>query len=326
MEKESFIRDCPPLRIVFMGTPAFAVKTLETILDSHHQVVGVVTAMDKPAGRGKKIKESDVSIFAKARALNVLQPENLKDEQFVAQLEALKADLFVVVAFRMLPKVIWEMPPKGTINLHASLLPELRGAAPINWAIMNGLKETGVTTFFINEVIDTGKIIDQRKVSIGENMNCGELHDVLKNEGAQLLLETINQLSRGGIEAMEQESKVSTEAPKIFKKDCAINWEMTGEQIHKHILGLSPYPAAWCMLYNRKKQEQFQFKLLASQLNNQSPKKDSKQLILGENGILFPCSDGYIAIQELQAEGKTRMNYKAFIAGNDVSDWELIKN
>jgi methionyl-tRNA formyltransferase len=307
-----------------MGTPSFAVKTLETILDSHHQVVGVVTAMDKPAGRGKKIKESDVSIFSKARKLNVLQPENLKDEQFVAQLESLKADLFVVVAFRMLPKVIWAMPPKGTINLHASLLPALRGAAPINWAIMNGLKETGVTTFYINEVIDTGKIIDQRKVSIGENMNCGELHDVLKNEGAELLLETINQLSRGGIQAMEQETNVSTEAPKIFKKDCEINWNNKSLHIHNQIRGLSPYPAAWCILYNRKKQEQFQFKLLASQLNNQSPKSDSKQLILGENGILFPCSDGYIAIQELQAEGKTRMNYKAFIAGNDISDWELI--
>ena len=307
-----------------MGTPSFAVKTLETILDSHHQVVGVVTAMDKPAGRGKKIKESDITVFAKEQGLNVLQPENLKDEQFVAQLESLKADLFVVVAFRMLPKVIWAMPPKGTINLHASLLPALRGAAPINWAIMNGLKETGVTTFYINEVIDTGKIIDQRKVSIGENMNCGELHDVLKNEGAELLLETINQLSRGGIQAMEQESKVSTEAPKIFKKDCEINWNNKSLDIHNQIRGLSPYPAAWCILYNRKKQEQFQFKLLASQLNNQSPKSDSKQLILGENGILFPCSDGYIAIQELQAEGKTRMNYKAFIAGNDVNDWELI--
>ena len=307
-----------------MGTPSFAVKTLETILDSHHKVVGVVTAMDKPAGRGKKIKQSDVTVFAKEQGLNILQPENLKDEQFVAQLESLKADLFVVVAFRMLPKVIWAMPPKGTINLHASLLPALRGAAPINWAIMNGLKETGVTTFYINEVIDTGKIIDQRKVSIGENMNCGELHDVLKNEGAQLLLETINQLSRGGIQAMEQESKVSTEAPKIFKKDCEINWNNKSLDIHNQIRGLSPYPAAWCILYNRKKQEQFQFKLLASQLNNQSPKSDSKQLILGENGILFPCSDGFIAIQELQAEGKTRMNYKAFIAGNDVSDWELI--
>ena len=309
-----------------MGTPSFAVKTLETILDSHHQVVGVVTAMDKPAGRGKKIKQSDVTVFAKEQGLNVLQPENLKDEQFVAQLESLKADLFVVVAFRMLPAVIWAIPPKGTINLHASLLPHLRGAAPINWAIMNGLTETGVTTFFINEVIDTGKIIDQRKVSIGENMNCGELHDVLKNEGAQLLLETINQLSRGGIQALEQETNVSTEAPKIFKKDCEINWNNKSLHIHNQIRGLSPYPAAWCILYNRKKQEQFQFKLLASELNNQSPKSDSKQLILGENGILFPCSDGYIAIQELQAEGKTRMNYKAFIAGNDVSDWELIKN
>jgi methionyl-tRNA formyltransferase len=318
--------DFPSLRIVFMGTPSFAVKTLETILDSHHQVVGVVTAMDKPAGRGKKIKQSDVTVFAKEQGLNVLQPENLKDEQFVAQLESLKADLFVVVAFRMLPKVIWTMPPKGTINLHASLLPQLRGAAPINWAIMNGLTETGVTTFFINEVIDTGKIIDQRKVSIGENMNCGELHDVLKNEGAQLLLETINQLSRGGIQALEQETNVSTEAPKIFKKDCEINWNNKSLHIHNQIRGLSPYPAAWCILYNRKKQEQFQFKLLASELNNQSPKSDSKQLILGENGILFPCSDGYIAIQELQAEGKIRMNYKAFIAGNDVSDWELIKN
>ena len=318
--------DFPSLRIVFMGTPSFAVKTLETILDSHHQVVGVVTAMDKPAGRGKKIKQSDVTVFAKEQGLNVLQPENLKDEQFVAQLESLKADLFVVVAFRMLPAVIWAMPPKGTINLHASLLPHLRGAAPINWAIMNGLTETGVTTFFINEVIDTGKIIDQRKVSIGENMNCGELHDVLKNEGAQLLLETINQLSRGGIQALEQETNVSTEAPKIFKKDCEINWNNKSLHIHNQIRGLSPYPAAWCILYNRKKQEQFQFKLLASELNNQSPKSDSKQLILGENGILFPCSDGYIAIQELQAEGKIRMNYKAFIAGNDVSDWELIKN
>ena len=309
-----------------MGTPSFAVKTLETILDSHHQVVGVVTAMDKPAGRGKKIKESNITVFAKEQGLNILQPENLKDEQFVAQLESLKADLFVVVAFRMLPAVIWAIPPKGTINLHASLLPHLRGAAPINWAIMNGLTETGVTTFFINEVIDTGKIIDQRKVSIGENMNCGELHDVLKNEGAQLLLETINQLSRGGIQALEQETNVSTEAPKIFKKDCEINWNNKSLDIHNQIRGLSPYPAAWCILFNRKKQEQFQFKLLASQLNNQSPKSDSKQLILGENGILFPCSDGYIAIQELQAEGKTRMNYKAFIAGNDVSDWELIKN
>ena len=306
-----------------MGTPSFAVKTLETILDSHHNVVGVVTAMDKPAGRGKKIKQSDVTVFAKARALNVLQPENLKDEQFVAQLEELKADLFVVVAFRMLPKVIWTIPPKGTINLHASLLPALRGAAPINWAIMNGLTETGVTTFFINEVIDTGKIIDRRKVSISENMNCGELHDLLKNEGAQLLLETINQLSRGVIQAMEQESKVSTEAPKIFKKDGKINWKNTALSIHNQIRGLSPYPAAWCLLYNEKKKAHFQFKIFTSNISEAKRQNHKTKLSTGENGILFPCSDGIIAISELQAEGKTRMHYKAFLAGNDINEWHI---
>lgn len=306
-----------------MGTPSFAVKTLETILDSHHQVVGVVTAKDKPAGRGKKIKESDVSVFAKARALNILQPENLKDEQFVSQLASLKADLFVVVAFRMLPKVIWTIPPKGTINLHASLLPALRGAAPINWAIMNGLKETGVTTFFINEVIDTGKIIDQRKVLIGENMNCGELHDVLKNEGAALLLETINQLSKGGVQAMEQETTISTEAPKIFKKDGEINWNNKSLAIHNQIRGLSPYPAAWCLLYNEKKKAHFQFKIFTSSRSNEDRPTHKTQLSKGEDGILFPCSDGLISISELQPEGKTRMHYKAFLAGNDINEWHI---
>lgn len=308
-----------------MGTPAFAVGILSGILESNHQVVAVVTAADKPAGRGKKIKQSDVKIFSEANQLSIFQPDSLKNEVFLEDLRSLQADLFVVVAFRMLPAVIWAMPPKGTINLHASLLPQLRGAAPINWALMNGLKETGLTTFFINEVIDTGKIIDQKKVPISINMNFGELHDLLKTEGAILTLETINKISTNLVSTIDQAMQQHTDAPKLFKKDCAINWEMTGEQIHNHIRGLSPYPAAWCILYNRKKQEQFQFKLLASQLTT-SPKSEGKQLILGENGILFPCSDGFIAIQELQAEGKTRMNYKSFIAGNDVRDWELIKD
>lgn len=308
-----------------MGTPAFAVGILSGILESNHQVVAVVTAADKPAGRGKKIKQSDVKIFSEANQLSIFQPDSLKNEVFLEDLRSLQADLFVVVAFRMLPAVIWAMPPKGTINLHASLLPQLRGAAPINWALMNGLKETGLTTFFINEVIDTGKIIDQKKVPISINMNFGELHDLLKTEGAILTLETINKISTNLVSTIDQAMQQHTDAPKLFKKDCAINWEMTGEQIHNHIRGLSPYPAAWCILYNRKKQEQFQFKLLASQLTT-SPKSEEKQLILGENGILFPCSDGFIAIQELQAEGKTRMNYKSFIAGNDVRDWELIKD
>jgi methionyl-tRNA formyltransferase len=309
-----------------MGTPAFAVGILAAIVESAHKVVAVVTAADKPAGRGKKIKQSDVKIFSEANHLRVFQPESLKNEVFLEDLRSLQADLFVVVAFRMLPAVIWAMPPKGTINLHASLLPQLRGAAPINWALMNGLKETGLTTFFINEVIDTGKIIDQKKVPISITMNFGELHDLLKTEGAILIMETINKISTNLVSTIDQAKQQHTDAPKLFKKDCAINWEMTGEQIHNHIRGLSPYPAAWCILYNRKKQEQYQFKLLASQLNKSYPKSNSSQLILGENGILFPCSDGFIAIQELQAEGKTRMNYKAFIAGNDINDWELIKN
>ena len=309
-----------------MGTPAFAVKTLETILDSNHQVVGVVTAADKPAGRGKKVKQSDVKIFAQSQALNILQPESLKDTFFISQLEALKADLFVVVAFRMLPKIIWAMPTKGTINLHASLLPELRGAAPINWAIIKGQNETGVTTFFINEVIDTGKIIDQRKVVIGENMNCGELHDQLKELGAGLTLETINKISINETQTIDQTNHNSSDAPKIFKKDCEINWKKSAIEIHNHIRGLSPYPAAWCNLHNVKKGEQLQFKFFASKLTEEKIPSINLGLLQGTDGILFPCADGAISIQELQVEGRTRMNYKAFLAGNDINDWRIIDN
>lgn len=309
-----------------MGTPAFAVKTLETILDSNHQVVGVVTAADKPAGRGKKVKQSDVKIFAQTQALNILQPESLKDTFFISQLEALKADLFVVVAFRMLPKIIWAMPTKGTINLHASLLPELRGAAPINWAIIKGQNETGVTTFFINEVIDTGKIIDQRKVVIGENMNCGELHDQLKELGAGLTLETINKISINETQTIDQTNHNSSDAPKIFKKDCEINWKKSAIEIHNHIRGLSPYPAAWCNLHNVKKGEQLQFKFFASKLTEEKIPSINLGLFQGTDGILFPCADGAISIQELQVEGRTRMNYKAFLAGNDINDWRIIDN
>ena len=309
-----------------MGTPAFAVKTLETILDSDHQVVGVVTAADKPAGRGKKVKQSDVKIFAQSQALNILQPESLKDIFFISQLEALKADLFVVVAFRMLPKIIWAMPTKGTINLHASLLPELRGAAPINWAIIKGQNETGVTTFFINEVIDTGKIIDQRKVVIGENMNCGELHDQLKELGAGLTLETINKISINETQTIDQTNHNSSDAPKIFKKDCEINWKKSAIEIHNHIRGLSPYPAAWCNLHNVKKGEQLQFKFFASKLTEEKIPSINLGLFQGTDGILFPCADGAISIQELQVEGRTRMNYKAFLAGNDINDWRIIDN
>jgi methionyl-tRNA formyltransferase len=309
-----------------MGTPAFAVGILAAIVESAHKVVAVVTAADKPAGRGKKIKQSDVKIFSEANHLRVFQPESLKNEVFLEDLRSLQADLFVVVAFRMLPKVIWTIPPKGTINLHASLLPALRGAAPINWAIIKGQNETGVTTFFINDVIDTGKIIDQRKVVIGENMTSGELHDQLKELGAGLTLETINKISINQTHTIDQTNHNSSDAPKIFKKDCEINWKKSAIEIHNHIRGLSPYPTAWCNLHNIKKGEQLQFKFFSSKLTEEKIPSINLGLFQGTDGILFPCADGAISIQELQVEGRTRMNYKAFLAGNDISDWRIIDN
>lgn len=323
MEKENPVTQNNPLRIVFMGTPEFAVTILTKLVGSEHQVVAVVTAMDKPAGRGKKLKQSAVKIFAEAKGLTIFQPESLKDEKFIHELKSVDADLFVVVAFRMLPKNVWSMPKKGTINLHASLLPSLRGAAPINWAIMNGLKETGITTFFINELIDTGEIIDQQKVKIGENMNCGELHDLLMVQGAELIMETISKITLNTVQTRKQEDNSSSEAPKIFKEDCAINWRNSANVIHNQIRGLSPYPAAWCRLYNSKKGVHYQFKLYASTLSDEQTNPSQKRLAKGIHGILFPCGDGAIAIQELQVEGKSRMDYKAFLAGNDLSDWEL---
>lgn len=323
MEKENPVTQNNPLRIVFMGTPEFAVTILTKLVGSEHQVVAVVTAMDKPAGRGKKLKQSAVKIFAEAKGLTIFQPESLKDEKFIHELKSVDADLFVVVAFRMLPKNVWSMPKKGTINLHASLLPSLRGAAPINWAIMNGLKETGITTFFINELIDTGEIIDQQKVKIGENMNCGELHDLLMEQGAELIMETISKITLNIVQTRKQENNSSSEAPKIFKEDCAINWRNSANVIHNQIRGLSPYPAAWCRLYNSKKGVHYQFKIYASTLSDEQTNPSQKRLAKGIHGILFPCGDGAIAIQELQVEGKSRMDYKAFLAGNDLNEWEL---
>ena len=235
------------LRIVFMGTPEFAVSILDAIVKSNHDVVGVVTVADKPAGRGQQLRESAVKIFAIDHDLPILQPEKLKDEQFLSDLKAFNADIFVVVAFRMLPEVVWAMPPKGTFNLHASLLPKYRGAAPINWAIMNGETETGVTTFFINQIIDTGSILAQEKISITENMTAGELHDQLMNVGAKLTVETLDKIESNSIQAIPQDeelAKILPHAPKIFKADCEIQWNQDATIIHNKIRGLSPYPAA----------------------------------------------------------------------------------
>lgn len=318
MEKENF-------RIVFMGTPEFAVTILDELLQQQFKVVGVVTAPDKPAGRGQKISESDVKKYALENNLNILQPTNLKDEMFLSELSELKADLFVVVAFRMLPEVVWGMPPKGTINLHASILPSYRGAAPINWAVINGEKQTGVTTFFIEKEIDTGKIIDRAIVQIGENETVGELHDRLMNLGAKVTCETVEKIRIGDVEGIPQLDFIEGElkiAPKIFKPTCQIDWTKTAQEIHNFCRGLSPYPAAWTILKNHIKNEERSFKIFKTEKTTQKV-ESSKNLVVTKEGILFPCGDFYLNVTELQPEGKRKMNFKELLAGNPMDEWEI---
>ena len=310
------------LRIVFMGTPEFAVGILDAICHSSHEVVGVVTVADKPAGRGQQIQQSAVKQYAVSHKLPVLQPERLRDADFLTELETLKADLFIVVAFRMLPDLVWKMPRMGTINLHASLLPKYRGAAPINWAIMNGEKETGVSTFFINENIDTGAIIAQKSISISDNLSAGELHDQLKAIGAELTVETANQICLGTVKTTLQDANDSTIpfAPKIFKADCEIDWQESAELNHNRIRGLSPYPAAWCKLWSLKKSNWIAFKLFDSMVTNVDQTKRTDGPFSTQDGIVFPSGDGFVLLREIQAEGKKRMDYKSFLAGNDLND------
>ncbi len=316
------------LRIVFMGTPSFAVTVLDRIVKVGHEVVSVITAPDRPAGRGQQIRKSDVKKYAEAKHLPVIQPTNLKDETFNQELHNLNADIFIVVAFRMLPEMVWKIPPRGTINLHASLLPQYRGAAPINWAIINGEEKTGVTTFFINEVIDTGDIIKKQEVDIHEQMTAGELHDVLMNCGADLITETLKDLQNGNIRRSHQKKEILSDlksAPKIFKADCEIKWTDSTEVNHNKIRGLSPYPGAWCWLKNRLKDKEVSFKLFVSKKTNiQVPQDQNKKLIKGENGILFPCAEFYLLVTEFQMEGKRRMSFDEFIAGNSIDNLELI--
>ena len=314
------------LRLVFMGTPDFAVGILDALQRSIHEITAVITVADKAAGRGQKLKESAVKIYAKENNLIILQPEKLKEEHFLAQLKELQADLFVVVAFRMLPKEVWKMPAFGTINLHASLLPNYRGAAPINWAIINGDEETGVTTFFIDEAIDSGKIIAQEKVKISSNTNAGELHDELMSVGAELTLKTVAAISQQTHTVIDQDKfdgKDFKMAAKIFKEDCEISWDETVENVHNKIRGLSPYPAAWTKLKNTKKNEILLVKLFSSKTLENNGISLTGNLQEHSDGILFPCKNGLICISELQVEGKRRMTYKEFLAGNEIKDWEL---
>lgn len=310
------------LRIVFMGTPEFAVGILDALVQSKHEVVGVVTVADKPAGRGQQIQQSAVKQYASSNNLVVLQPDKLRDNTFLEALEGLQADLFVVVAFRMLPDVVWKMPTFGTINLHASLLPKYRGAAPINWAIMNGETETGVSTFFINEHIDTGAIIAQKSISLSSEVSAGELHDQLKAIGATLTVETADQICAGAVSTIEQDPSDTNVpfAPKIFKADCEIDWNQAAEINHNRIRGLSPYPAAWCKLWSAKKSNWITFKLFGSSIAKMEQVKRTDGPFSLPEGIVFPSGNGFVLLKEIQAEGKKRMDYKSFLAGNDLND------
>jgi methionyl-tRNA formyltransferase len=299
------------LKIVFMGTPEFAVPMLEALVNSEHEVVGVVTAPDKPAGRGMQLMESDVKKFAMQKSLRILQPEKLKNESFLNELKSLRADLFVVVAFRMLPEVVWSMPPMGTINLHASLLPQYRGAAPINWAIINGEKETGVTTFFIQQEIDTGKIIFQEKIPIREDENVGELYNELMQLGSNVLLRTVNAIAEGNYPQTPQDHITDIKhAPKIFKETCVIDWSKDVEAIYNFIRGLSPYPAAFTMLNGKV------FKIFSAEKHSQQHEKQFGTFETdGKTYLRFYCANGWIEVKECQLEGKKKMTVEELLRG-----------
>jgi len=302
------------MRIIFMGTPDFAVASLEALIQSGEQVVAVVTVPDKPAGRGQKIHESAVKIFARQHNIPVLQPVKLRDEAFLEELRSFQADLQVVVAFRMLPEIVWNMPKFGTINVHASLLPQYRGAAPINHAIINGEKESGVTTFLLQHEIDTGNILLSKKVAIKETDNAGDLHDNLMVAGAETLLQTIQQLKAGTLQPKPQDILLTTEplkhAPKIFKEDCKINWDQPTAQVYNFIRGLSPYPAAFTLLNDKVLKIYSTEKELARTATIPGTVETDKKSFLK-----IAAQDGYIIISDLQLEGKKRMNVVDFLKG-----------
>ena len=302
------------LRIIFMGTPEFAVGILDTIIKNNYDVVGVITAADKPAGRGQKIKYSAVKEYALANNLTLLQPTNLKDETFLAELKALNANLQIVVAFRMLPKVVWEMPALGTFNLHASLLPNYRGAAPINWAIINGETKTGVTTFFIDDKIDTGAMILNSEIAIEPTESAGELHDRLMNLGSTTVIDTLKIIENGNVTTTIQEDNEEIKtAYKLNKENCKIDWTKSGDEINNLIRGLSPYPAAWCFL--KDKNEELSIKIYEAKLVLESHSFEIGSLISTKKEIKIAIKNGYILLLSLQLPGKKRMQVAELLNG-----------
>ena len=298
-------------KIVFMGTPSFAVASLKALLDAKMNVVGVVTAPDKPAGRGMQLQQSAVKQFALEHQLPIAQPEKLKSPEFFAQIQAWQPDIQIVVAFRMLPESIWSFPPMGTLNVHGSLLPKYRGAAPINWAIINGEKETGVTTFRLQHAIDTGDILLQERIPISPDMTAGALHDIMMEVGAQTLVTTLNGLIAGTIESKPQEDALlSAHAPKIFTKDCEINWQQPVVKVHNLIRGLAPFPGAITKVDGKI------VKLFSTSILYENPKEPIGSFVTdGKTYARFACIDGYIQLNDIQWEGKKRMPIADFLRG-----------
>ncbi|MAP53471.1 methionyl-tRNA formyltransferase [Altibacter sp.] len=307
------------LRIVFMGTPDFAVGVLEKLLEAGCTVVGVITAPDRPAGRGRKVSESAVKSFAQSQGLNILQPTNLKSEDFLAALTQLKADLQIVVAFRMLPKAVWSMPRLGTFNLHASLLPHYRGAAPINWAIMNGETITGVTTFFIDEKIDTGAIIASEEICISPRETAGSLHDRLMELGSALVVATVEKIAKGTVQTTRQpESSSYKEAPKLSPENTRIDWSCSVSQIDAFIRGLSPYPVAWTLLNNNG--EELKVKIYEAMPENMTHDDSPGSIHTTKKELKVATKDGYLIIKELQLPGKRRMPVADLLNGFPIAE------
>ena len=302
-----------------MGTPDFAAGILTHILNAQYEVAGVVTVADKPAGRGQKIQESAVKILAQEKGLPILQPTNLKDETFLQELKSLNANVFVIVAFRMLPKQVWQMPELGTFNLHASLLPQYRGAAPINWALINGETETGVSTFFIDDKIDTGEIILQDKTPISENENAGSLHDRLMEMGGQTVIKTLQLIANQQVQTVQQPENADLKtAYKLNKENCKINWQQNAKTIHNQIRGLSPYPAAWCFI--KEQEQEWNVKIYESEVITENHTLPSGTIITDKNTLKVAVNDGFINIKNIQFPGKKRMPTKDLLNGVQFSE------
>lgn len=301
------------LRIVFMGTPDFAVAILDALIKNDLNVVGVITAPDKPAGRGRKINQSAVKKYAIENNLNILQPTNLKSDDFITELKSLNANLQIVVAFRMLPKVVWQLPEYGTFNLHASLLPDYRGAAPINWAIINGETKTGVSTFFIDEKIDTGNVILQAETPISETETVGQLHDKLMNLGAELVVKTVHLIKEDKVKTFKQPELEGKSAPKIFSETCKINWNNSLNDIFNLIRGLNPYPAAWTTLFNNGEEIKVKIYDIKKVLENHT--FPNGKILTSKNEIKIAVKNGYLIIDSLQLSGKRKMDSKSLLNG-----------